>query len=345
MSESAQDLQSLKKGSDLELGSDTDSTRYGSLSSIRTAELAALEQNIDHEVPQGRHLGLFSTIVLFVSRIVGSGIFATPSSIFSGCGGSPALFLGIWCAAALMAFAGLYLFLEFGCLIPRSGGRKYFLEAAYTKPAGMMSITFSTFTVLMGMAVSNAIIFGKYFLYGIGFDEEFVNQNSGACNYIGALLVLVITLIHGTSLRSGIFIQNSLGFLKLFFIFVMSCTGVYALFVYDASETSSYVADGSLAHMWKAQERISISSVTTAFIQAFFCFAGWDTVHSVTSEIKNPVKTLKVAGPLSLGIALLCYLSLNVAYLKVLDYDGFKAAGPLAGSLLFSKLAFWANLG
>ena len=31
------------------------------------------------DVPQGRHLGLFSTIVLFVARMVGSGIFATSS--------------------------------------------------------------------------------------------------------------------------------------------------------------------------------------------------------------------------------------------------------------------------
>ncbi|SCV05083.1 LANO_0G18096g1_1 [Lachancea nothofagi CBS 11611] len=334
-----------KKSTDLELGSTEESVRYGSVSSIRTAELAELNLGFDHhEVPQGRHLGIFSTIVLFVSRIVGSGIFATPSSIFVGCGGSSVLFFGVWCFAALMAFAGLYLFLEFGSLIPRSGGRKNFLEAVYTKPDKMMSVTFTTFTVLMGMAVSNAIVFGKYVLYGLGYDENFVNQNSKACNYIGAALVIAIAGVHGTSVKGGVYIQNLLGALKLFFSLVISCTGVYAMCFFRRNDNEAQILSGSWQAAFQTHDQVTVSSITTAFIQAFFCFAGWDNVHSVASEIKNPVRTLKIAGPLSLGISLLCYLSLNVAYLRVFTYDEFKAAGPLAGSILFTRL-LGPNLG
>lgn len=329
---------------DGESGVDLESLRYGSFSSLRTAELLELgSQELDNEVPQGRHLGVFSTVVLFVSRIVGSGIFATPSSIFVNCGGNMVLFFGVWFVAALMAFAGLYLFLEFGCLLPKSGGRKNFLEAVYDRPKLMTSVTFATYTVLTGFSVSNAIVFGKYTLYALGFDEDFVNNRSKACNYIGALLVMTVVFIHGVSVRHGIFLQNFLGALKLLLIAIMSFTGVYALCFYRAEGSQSPELPISANNLHDFSS-VSSSSLTTAFIQAFFCFAGWDSVHSVASEIKNPVRTFKIAGPLSLIIALLCYLSLNLAYVRVLSYEEFKNAGPLVGSILFSKL-FGQKLG
>ncbi|SCU78605.1 LAFA_0A07492g1_1 [Lachancea sp. 'fantastica'] len=338
-----QDPLTLKKlpGSETSLEDFTeDSSRYGSFSSLQSTDLVE-DGNLGfyrNEVPQGRHLGVFSTIVLFVSRIIGSGIFAAPSSVYVGCGGNTAVFLAVYCSAAVMAFAGLYLFLEFGSLIPRSGGRKNFLEAAYTRPIRMMSVSFTTYTVLMGIAVSNAIVFGKYVLYGSGFDEEFVNNNSMACNYIGAALVICISLIHGYSVSTGIWVQNLLGGLKLVFALIISLSGIYAVAFYKRQEGFSEIKTVETLSLFQSHSTITISSLTTAFIQAFFCFAGWDSVHSVASEIKNPVRTLKIAGPLSLGFCLLCYLSLNVAYLKVFTYEEFKAAGPLAGSILFTRL-------
>lgn len=91
------------------------SVKYGSFSSLKFENLLDdIPKRIITEVPQGRHLGIFSTMVLFVSRMVGSGIFATPSRIFVNCGGNPLLFFAIWTLAALVAYSGLYVFLEFG---------------------------------------------------------------------------------------------------------------------------------------------------------------------------------------------------------------------------------------
>ncbi|KAK7680965.1 hypothetical protein QCA50_016018 [Cerrena zonata] len=64
--------------------------------------LAELEES-----PQGRHLGVFSTLVLFISRILGSGFLAVSSGIYEDCGGSPFYFLLAWIIAAILAFSGL----------------------------------------------------------------------------------------------------------------------------------------------------------------------------------------------------------------------------------------------
>ena len=43
-------------------------------------------------------------------------------------------------------------------------------------------------------------------------------------------------------------------------------------------------------------------------------YAGWSNVNYVLNNVKNPVRTLKIAGPLGLGICAILYLLANVAY-------------------------------
>ncbi|QLL30367.1 hypothetical protein HG536_0A01840 [Torulaspora globosa] len=326
---------------DLENGKTADDVGYGSFSSMETEiDKSGILIDAFIEVPQGRHLGLFSTMVLFVSRIVGSGIFATPSSIFVNCGGNTVIYFGVWLLAALLSFAGLFLFLEFGSWLPRSGGRKNFLEQAYTKPRLMMSVTFAAFTVLTGFTMSNAIVFGKYFLSAVGFQG--ISDHSSVSKYISIAAVVVGVIIHGTSVKTGVRIQNFLGGMKFLLIAIMCLLGFYSIFY--RPEAGEKTISSAPIYEFHDEGTLQVSSLAAAFINAFFCFTGWDSVHAVASEIKNPVRTLKIAGPLSLFICFLCYTMMNLAYINVLTYEEIKQAGPLVGSVLFAKL-FGPHLG
>lgn len=331
-------LVTRKEDRDLENGEAGDEVGYGSFSSLEI-DNAGILVDAFVEVPQGRHLGLFSTMVLFVSRMVGSGIFATPSSIFVNCGGNTMIYFGVWLLAALLSFAGLLLFLEFGSWLPRSGGRKNFLEQTYTKPKLMMSVTFAAYTVLTGFTMSNAIVFGKYFLSAIGYQS--ISEQSNVSKYISIAVVAVGVMIHGFSMKTGVRIQNFLGGLKFVLIAIMCALGIYSVFFYTPA-----IEEGPVIPLYAFQDEAAAttSSLATAFINAFFCFTGWDSVHAVASEIKNPARTLKIAGPASLLVCFVCYSMMNLAYLKVLTYEEIKQAGPLVGSMLFAKL-FGPHLG
>ncbi|ODV61280.1 amino acid transporter [Ascoidea rubescens DSM 1968] len=285
------------------------------------------------ELPQGRNMGLFSTILLFISRIVGSGIFATPASIFISCGGSPFLFFLAWIIAAIITFSGLYIYLELGSLMPRSGGTKVFLEVIYYKPTYLISVVFSLYSVLFGFVITNAIIFGEYFLYSCGFDNENQSKNP---RYVGVLLTLITTLIHGYSVKTGILINNIVGSLKLILLFIMTLTGFFVL-VFPQSITK---IDNQLtwSNFFQNQRTVTLSSFSAGIFQAIFSFSGWNNVHTVASEIKNPVKTLNLAGPVSLIIILISYFFTNIAYLKVVPHDEIFNSGQLIGSLLFEKI-------
>lgn len=45
-----------------------------------------------------------------------------------------------------------------------------------------------------------------------------------------------------------------------------------------------------------------------------FSYGGWTQVNYVMNNVKDPVRTLKIAGPLGLGVTTVLYLLANVAY-------------------------------
>ena len=52
----------------------------------------------------------------------------------------------------------------------------------------------------------------------------------------------------------------------------------------------------------------------TATFKVLNAYAGWANVNYVLNNVKNPVRTLKIAGPLGLGICAVLYMLANIAY-------------------------------
>ena len=85
-----------------------------------------LDRSVENEVlPEravlGRNLGWTSAYILIMSRVIGSGIFATPGTIVRSVG-SIGITLVLWVVGALVSWLGLAISLEYGCMLPRSGG-------------------------------------------------------------------------------------------------------------------------------------------------------------------------------------------------------------------------------
>lgn len=56
----------------------------------------------------------------------------------------------LWVLGFVLAGAGLGIWLEFGCMIPRSGGEKVYLEAAYKRPKLLATVVFAFQVILLG---------------------------------------------------------------------------------------------------------------------------------------------------------------------------------------------------
>lgn len=93
-------------------------------------------ESFDAVPEQKRQIGLVSAIFLIFNRIIGTGIFATPSSILKS-SGSVGLALFMWFIGAVIASAGLAVYIEWGTvsecstahLSPLDEGRETFRGA------------------------------------------------------------------------------------------------------------------------------------------------------------------------------------------------------------------------
>lgn len=292
-------------------------------------EVAYLQEPED--APQGRHLGLFSTIVLFVSRILGSGFLAISSGMYGDCGQSPFFFLLSWIVASALAYSGMYAYLELGSLIPRSGGNKVFLESIYNKPEMLISVTVSVYSVISGFTILNILVFGEYVLYAFGIDPtDFRTRGTG-------LLFLYFTCaIHGFSVHHGIRVQNFIGGLKLFLAGGIIATGAWVILA--PPSVSKIEPQLKYVEFFPVKTSISFSSFASAVIKGTFAYGGWNSIHTVSNEIINPVRTLKIAGPVSLGLITITYVVINITYLFVIPDKEFVSSGQLIGAVLFQKV-------
>jgi hypothetical protein len=58
--------------------------------------------------------------------------------------------LMLWVLGFVLSLCGLFVWLEFGCMFPRSGGEKVYLEAVYRRPRLLATVFFAVQAILLG---------------------------------------------------------------------------------------------------------------------------------------------------------------------------------------------------
>ena len=101
-----------------------------------------------------RQIGVTSAVFLIFNRMIGTGIFATPSGILQ-LSGSVGLALFLWVAGMIIAAAGMAVYLEFGTGIPKNGGEKNYLEYVFKKPRFLATGLYTGYVLLLGKNVNS----------------------------------------------------------------------------------------------------------------------------------------------------------------------------------------------
>ncbi|KAJ5662782.1 hypothetical protein N7462_011708 [Penicillium macrosclerotiorum] len=288
-------------------------------------------------VGNGKSLSWSSAYILVVSRVIGSGIFATPGSIVKSAGSIGLTFL-VWVMGTILAACGLAVSMEFGCMLPRSGGDKVYLEYTYPRPRFLASTLIAVQAVVLGFTASNCIIFAKYTLFAFSVEPTDLQHKTLAVG-----LLTVITIIHGCFMKTGILIQNALGWVKIFLIGAMSLTGVWVLLlqvfgnshqIIPVTKATSHISWNKL---WEGSNW-SWSLLSTSLFKVMYSYAGLSNINNVLNEVHNPVRTLKTVCPSALLTAGGLYFLANVSYLLVVPLDDIKNSGELVAALLFERL-------
>lgn len=318
-------------------GSDTPS--YSTLpiedaTTQKDAPTRSVEDDVLPETsPLGRTLNWKSSYILVISRVIGSGIFATPGTIFQAVG-SPGLSLLLWVVGALVTACGLAIMLEYGSMLPRSGGQKVYLEYTFRHPRFLASTLIAINAVFLGFTASNCVIFSQYTLFAAGYKDT----GEAAEKYLAVGLLTLVTAIHIVTPKFGIRLQNFLGWLKIGIVAFMIFCGLYVVvFRPDTGATP----DGELQITWDRFWRDSNWNwgiLCTALFKVFYSYAGLENINNVLNEVKDPVRTLRSVTMTALVTACVMYFLINIAYFLVVPLDEIRGSGELIAALFFERI-------
>ncbi|OBR14714.1 Amino acid permease [Colletotrichum higginsianum IMI 349063] len=276
-----------------------------------------------------RTIGVTTAIFLIVNRVVGTGIFATPGTIFA-LSGSVGLALFIWVAGMIIALAGTAVYLEWGTAIPKNGGEKNYLEYVFRKPKFLTTGLYTGYVVLLGWASGNSVVFGEYILHAANVEVDRWNQRA-----IGLACITSAFLIHGLALKWGLRLQNLLGSIKLIIILIIILCGFVALGGHVKLPEDQKPRNFENAF---AGTTGSAYGVVTALYNVIWSYIGYSNANYALSETRNPVRTLKIAAPVGIITISILYMLVNVAYFAAVPREEILEGGRLVAASLFRNV-------
>ena len=256
-------------------------SRNGSVTSYVKAEQGNpchLSRSIEDDVfPEtstlGRTLTWPSACLPIISRVIRSGIFAIPDIIVKIVG-SVGLSLSLWVLSANIAACGLAVALEYGCMLPRSGGDKVSLGFTYRRPRYLASTLLAVQVVLLGFTASNCMAFAQYTLYAFDIEATDVLRKGLAVG-----LLTAITIVHVCFRQTGIEAQNVLDWIKVALVVFMALSGLFVVVSKPEGLDGRRSHFPTGANSWKDTE-CSWGTISTSLFMVFYSYA--DSVTSVT---------------------------------------------------------------
>lgn len=76
----------------------------------------------------------------------------------------------LWVLGLALSLCGLFIWLEFGTMYPRSGGEKVYLEAVYRRPKHLATLIFAAYAIFLNFSsasclVSHVSVYGSFLTY------------------------------------------------------------------------------------------------------------------------------------------------------------------------------------
>lgn len=308
-----------KKLSSAEETNDNSETVSYNSSNDKEAAVVQLDQN-------KKEIGYLSATSLCLNRMLGAGVFSTGSTIFS-LSGSVGTSLIMWAAGSIIAFTGLYVYMEFGSAIPRNGGEKNYLEYMYKKPRFLVTAMYASYAFFLGWASGNSIVVGEYLLNAA--EVEVTQWNSRA---IGIGVITFAFIVNGINVKFGLFLGNLLGLFKIVIVLLITVTGWVALA--GGIHTNGFHAPDNFSNAFEG-ESPSGFGIVNALYNVIWSYVGYSNINYALGEVKNPVKVLRIAAPTAFISLAVIYMFVNIAYFAVVPKEEIANSGRILAASFF----------
>ncbi|KAK6206619.1 hypothetical protein LQW54_007571 [Pestalotiopsis sp. IQ-011] len=282
---------------------------------------------------ESRKIGITGAVFLILNKMIGTGIFSTPSGIFAATG-SVGVSIILWLVGGILTFCGLSVFLEFGLAIPLSGGEKNYLERVYRHPRYLATCVLASQMILLGFSSGNSLAFGRYILFAAGSTEP----DGWAARGIGIACATFAVGLHAVFPKWGLRLVNVLGVFKVIILLLIVFSGFAALagrrLVPDPHNFDDaftfYKGDG-----WGGGGAYAYAQ---ALLRIIYSYKGWENANYVIGELRHPKKTLAVAAPIAIGGVTILYILANVAYFAAISKEDLATSEVIVAGVFFRNV-------
>jgi APA family basic amino acid/polyamine antiporter len=266
-------------------------------------------------------IGFITAASLVVANMIGTGIFTSLGFQIEYIDSVFALLM-LWVVGGGLALCGALAYGELGAALPRSGGEYHLLSRIYHPSLGFLAGWISATLGFAGPIALAAIAFGEY---------TTAVFPSLSAQHLAAGIVIVSSIIHGTSVKLGSQFQNLFTALKVLLIvlFIGAATGV------DAPQSISIMPT------WEGLEQMITPGFAVSLVFVSYAYTGWNAAIYIVGEIKQPNKNLPRSLLLGTLLVMVLYLLLNFVFLYTVpmgDLAGRVEVGYVSGLAVFGEV-------
>lgn len=276
-------------------------------------------------------LGTLSCVSLITNKMIGTGLFSTPSIIFKYCDGNVPLYLGLWVLGAFIIFSGLLIYLEFALNLPlQNGGEKNYLLRVFKLPKGLAGCVYAFQMVFLGFSSGNSFAFGKYIWYAVSGNQ--VGDDDWTSKLIGVVCITGCIWLHIQFPNQATLLFNFLGMFKIVILMLIIAIGsLVAIDVIGIPEAppAQNLHTGVLSNFY---------SISVALLEIVYSFKGWENANYVLSEIADPYHVLTIAAPMAVLLVTILYFLVIISYLIVIPKEELLNSGVLVAGIFFNKV-------
>ncbi|MCC3154859.1 amino acid permease [Hymenobacter sp. BT770] len=268
---------------------------------------------------------------IVIANMVGTGVFTSLGFQVMGIQSGFALLM-LWLVGGLIALCGAVCYGELAAAMPRSGGEYHYLSQIYHPALGFLSGWVSATVGFAAPTALAALALGEYA------KSLFPTLQP---TWLSVAVVLLLTVVHGSSTRIGSRMQVIITALKVVVLVVFIGAGM----VVGEGQPLSFLPDDA---GWQA---MLSPTFAVSLVYVSYAYSGWNAAVYVTGEIENPKRNLSRILLAGTAVVLLLYVGLNYVFLRSTPLAGlsgqvevgFVAAtslfGPFGGRLMGGVIA------
>ncbi|AEI49886.1 APC family permease [Runella slithyformis] len=261
-----------------------------------------------------KQITLYSLTMIAVGSSIGSGIFRTPSEI-AGYLPTAGWMLAVWVAGGMVALCGALTFAEIASMFPKAGGFYVFLKEAFGELPAFLYSWSMLLVINTGSLAALTLVFTSYL-------NELIPMPENAQLAVAVFTIALLTIMNVLGVKWGGVFASVFTSAKLIGIAIVVCIGfvggTYALNMTGFAWTSN------------VQNLSLVSSFGLALIGVTFSYGGYQHATFLAAEVKDANRMVPRAMLMGIGIVCLAYLSVNVAYLKLLPIERISTSTGVA---------------